>query len=84
MKTYLNVLFHETIVIVDNGDGRFSHAGQIKVLRMQMILRCNPADVNVSRVLARKYPHAVEIFVHQFHALGIENFITDRFDATSG
>lgn len=48
--------FNNTVVIVSDDHGRLGHFILGEVLRVQMVLRGHPADVNMRRVLTGENP----------------------------
>ncbi|OAD61165.1 hypothetical protein WN48_00484, partial [Eufriesea mexicana] len=73
----------ETVVVIRDNHGPLSHARQIEVLGVQMVLRGDPAYVNVRWVLSREDSYPVEVFVHQFQAFCIVYLVPYRLDAAS-
>ena len=45
----------------------------VKAGVMDVILRGNPANINMSRVLTREDPHAIEVFIHQLEAFTVKH-----------
>lgn len=46
-----------------------------------MVLGCDPAYIDVSWILTRKYSYSVKILVHEFQTVTVVNFVSNRFDA---
>lgn len=55
----------------------------IEFFAVKVILCGDPSHVSMSGVLARKYPHSVEIFVDEFQTLSIVYFVANRFNIRS-
>lgn len=51
----------------------------IEVLGVEVILGCNPADVNMRRVLAREYPDTIEILVYKLQTFGVIQLVAYGF-----
>lgn len=66
----LNVAFLRVLLDNDGADFALVEGGVVDV-----VLRGDPTDVDVSGVLAGEDPHAVEVLVHQLEALTIEQFV---------
>lgn len=75
--------FNDTIGVIYSRDGHFTILGLVKHLVLQVELGSYPADIDVSRILAREDPHTVKVLVDQTEAFAVQRVKVFGVSATN-